>query len=101
MKKGFGLVAIVVLSILVACGAPAKEQIHTDAIDIIDVDMKDRGVAGLSWPTEDMSEIEDLGDGLYKVSGMVGDEDGYGNEFWVKLRYDRGDIVDYEWYVLP
>lgn len=93
------ILALMAVMLLAAC-APNDEQIFDDAMDILKVDLAEKGFTGVDFPAYEMAEIKNTKDDQYKVTGMISHGD-YGNEFYVKLMYDGKEVVNYEWYVYP
>ncbi|UJL45854.1 hypothetical protein KFZ58_15945 [Virgibacillus sp. NKC19-16] len=87
------------LLFLVACGANiSDEELYDEAISILESDFAEPNAFTLEYSSLEMTEIEELDDNLYEVSGNVFDQYQNGASFTVKISID-GDVMDYEWMV--
>ncbi|MBP1969365.1 hypothetical protein J2Z83_001469 [Virgibacillus natechei] len=82
-----------------ACGETmSDEELYEEAISVLESEFAEPNEFTLEYSSFEMTEIEEIGDNLYEVSGNVFDAYQNGAGFTVKISIDS-DTMDYEWMI--
>jgi uncharacterized protein YcfL len=88
---------LISLLLLTGCGAPSEDTIYEDVVSILEKDLPEKGLLSPDLSSQEMTEFEELGDGLYEVKGNVDSPLVGVYSYTMKIKYDGGDWVEYEW----
>lgn len=91
------IVLLLLLLPLTACGAPSEEVIYEDVISILEEDLPGEGIFDSEFSSQQMTEIQDLGEGLYEVKGHIQTPYDGIYPYTMKIKYEDGDWAEYEW----
>ena len=102
IKRGFRFKRLVLVGVisssalLAACGVNDK-AVYTDATNMLQQGLEDNGIYDSEISTFKMSEVEDLGNNRYRVTGKVF-KNGMAFHYSVELVYE-GNSYEGEWNV--